>query len=576
MPLSLEDFLDRLRRSRLIRDAKLQAFRESLERPAETAEDLARQLVGSQLLTEYQAKQVYRGNTDLLMIGDYQIMEQIGFGGMGQVFKAWHAPMARAVALKLLPEESFDSPQAIRRFRREVQASARLDHLNIVSAQTAGEVDGRQYFVMQFIEGGNLAERIASSGPLSLGAAIDCILQAARGLQHAHERGVIHRDIKPGNLLLGDDGVLRILDLGLARFLPGSEPAKMAGDSASDCTRLTLPGQMLGTVEFAPPEQAQDTRGADERSDIYSLGCTLYYLLVGAAPFTGEGIVSVLIAHASAPIPSVCEQRDDAPAELDAILAKMTAKNPDDRYQSVSELISILTPISERATNTPASFKPSHAANHKTVVAGESKTPSATSAPDTVAGESDDLSGDNHVVAIVSAAPTVAVSLELAVARWALEIGGRIAHERDGAIHQTSSSEGLAHPPLQLDSVDLNSNSAVVDADLQRLKQLKRLRGLDLSSTKITDSGMRHLRGLRSLEQLNLNGTEITDMGLAYLVTLQNLQELNLGDTGIGDQTLKMLAQLRSLRRLVLTNTQASDDGVKRLQSELTECLIVR
>ncbi len=121
MPLSLEDFLDRLRRSRLIRDAKLQAFRESLERPAETAEDLARQLVGSQLLTEYQAKQVYRGNTDLLMIGDYQIMEQIGFGGMGQVFKAWHAPMARAVALKLLPEESFDSPQAIRRFRREVQ-----------------------------------------------------------------------------------------------------------------------------------------------------------------------------------------------------------------------------------------------------------------------------------------------------------------------------------------------------------------------------------------------------------------------------------------------------------------------
>ncbi len=575
MPLSLNDFLERLRRSRLIREDRLQALCDSLEGQSTTAEQLARELVRTETLTEYQAKRVYKGKTDLLSIGDYQILEQIGFGGMGQVFKAWHAPMARVVALKLLPEDSFESPQAVRRFRREVQASARLDHPNIVSAQNAGEVDGRQYFVMQYIEGDNLAERVVAKGPLDVSAAIDCVLQAARGLQHAHERGVIHRDIKPGNLLFGDDGVLRILDLGLARFRQGSEPLKMASDSASDFTRLTLPGQMLGTVEFASPEQAKDTREAGETSDIYSLGCTLYYLLVGSPPFEGDGIVAVLLAHASAPIPSIRSHRADAPAELDEILAKMMAKEPDDRFQTPAELIAALSPIVGEAAAPPSVGNPRVSPESKTVANG-AKTSCEPSGRDTVADDSNEEGGDEFVVAYPYDTPTVSVSSDMTVAKWAIGIGGSVDYQHDGIRCHIDALDDLADPVPNLDAIDLAENINVSDADLQRFKQLKTVRLINLAKTSISDNGMRNLRGLRSLEELNLSGNKISGVGLAYLVTLQNLQELDVSNNRVDDKGLSVLARLRGLKRLVLANTLATDDGAQRLQTELPDCEIIR
>jgi len=237
------------------------------------------------------------------------------------------------VAIKVLAKGRATSPEAIARFHREMAVVGQLIHPNIVTAYDAGEQAGVHYLVMEYVEGQDLARIVKQRGPLPVGQALQCILQAARGLAYAHEKGIVHRDIKPGNLLLDHKGTVKILDLGLARL---GGPLGLGEDLEGE--RLTQSGQVMGTCDYMAPEQALDTHLADARSDIYSLGCTFYRLVVGRAPYKGDTLMQVLLAHREAAIPSLCSARPDVSPQVDAVFQKMVAKRPEDRYQSMAEL----------------------------------------------------------------------------------------------------------------------------------------------------------------------------------------------------------------------------------------------
>jgi formylglycine-generating enzyme required for sulfatase activity len=219
------------------------------------------------------------------------------------------------------------------RFQREVEAAARLTHPNIVRAFDAGEGGGSPFLVMEYVPGDDLASIVKKRGPLSVDQAIDCIAQAARGLEFAHSRGVIHRDIKPANLLMDTKGTVKILDMGLARI--------DATDVATQA-ELTGSGAVMGTVDYMAPEQALSTKQADARSDLYSLGISLWYLLVGKSAYEGDSLMSRMLAHREQPIPSLRAVRDDVPESLDSIFRKLVAKKPSDRYPTATQLMSDL------------------------------------------------------------------------------------------------------------------------------------------------------------------------------------------------------------------------------------------
>ena len=264
----------------------------------------------------------------LPVIGDYALLGRIGAGGMGRVFKAQHRRMDRLVALKILSKKQMGNPDSVRRFHQEMKAAAKLIHPNIVTAFDAGEQGGIHYLVMEYVDGPSLNQVIKNHGPLSHEKAIDFVLQAARGLSYSHSCGMIHRDIKPSNLIQDADGTVKILDMGTARI--GNDEPMEDG--------LTVEGMIMGTINYMAPEQARDATKADHRSDIYSLGCTLFFLLTGRSLYKGK-VVETLMAHAQQPIPSLREHCDDVPHWLEEVYSKMVAKKLEDRYQSMDEMI---------------------------------------------------------------------------------------------------------------------------------------------------------------------------------------------------------------------------------------------
>ena len=301
-------------------------------------------------LTSYQGDALLQENPPPLVLGSYVVLDYIGAGGMGQVLKARHRRMKRLAAIKILADDLTDSPEALDRFHREVEAAARLSHPNIVITHDADECDGVHYLVMEYVPGRDLASVVEAEGPLNVPLAVECVLQAARGLEYAHSQNIVHRDIKPSNLLLTQTSSapghpssrpeIKILDMGLARLAPHRPHF---GEAVDDATALTAPGQVMGTVDYMSPEQAEDSHAVDHRTDIYSLGCTLYRLLAGRPPYGGTTVMKKLLAHREAEIPSLQTYRPDVPANLNAVFGKMVAKRPEDRFQSMTELIEGLT-----------------------------------------------------------------------------------------------------------------------------------------------------------------------------------------------------------------------------------------
>jgi serine/threonine-protein kinase len=337
MAVSVEIFLKHLASSGILSSDEFNQIEKDVpkENRTQKAAELARELVRQNKLTRFQAQALYEGKARGLVLGNYVLLDRIGTGGMGMVFKAEHRRMKRLVAVKVLHQAAMNDPNIVKRFRREVEAAAKLKHPNIVAAYDADEFNGTHFLVMEFVEGIDLAKLVKEQGPLPVEKALDYILQVARGLEHAHAQGIVHRDIKPGNLLLDKQNVVKILDMGLARFQEATKPALPIDEEAA----LTGMGSLMGTVDFMSPEQAIDSRQADHLSDLYSLAGTLHFLLTGRPMFDGKTVMARIMAHRESPVPSLRAARKDVPPQVDMIFQRLAAKKKEARYQSATELI---------------------------------------------------------------------------------------------------------------------------------------------------------------------------------------------------------------------------------------------
>lgn len=285
-------------------------------------------------LTNWQADKIKQGKNKGFFLGKYRLLSLLGRGGMSSVYLAEHVLMRRRCAIKVLPVKRVDESSYLGRFHREAQAVAALDHPNIVRAYDVDSDDGHgttiHFLVMEYVDGRNLQTILEEDGVCDFAEAVDYMRQACDGLAHAHEAGFVHRDIKPGNLLVDPKGVVKLLDLGLARYFSNSEEE----------TSLTIQHdeKVLGTADYLAPEQALNSHEVDSRADIYALGCTFYFLLTGHPPFETGTLAQKLLAHQTQQPPSIVEKRPDTPASLQLILEKMMAKKADERYQTCKEL----------------------------------------------------------------------------------------------------------------------------------------------------------------------------------------------------------------------------------------------
>ena len=266
----------------------------------------------------------------------YQLEELVGGGGMGAVFRSRDTRLGRVVAVKVLARDHSD-PETVRRFQNEAQSAARLDHPNIARVYFVGECKGWNYIVFEFVDGVNVRDLVQQHGPLPVSEALEITTRVAEALQHASDRSVVHRDVKPSNVLVTNNGVVKVVDMGLARF--------HQVDSSQD--DLTASGVTLGTFDYISPEQAIDPRIADVRSDIYSLGCTLYFMVTGRPPFADGTALQKLLRHKGDEPPDARIFRPDLPEPLSLILTKMLAKRPEDRFQTPNELIGVVERIQE-------------------------------------------------------------------------------------------------------------------------------------------------------------------------------------------------------------------------------------
>jgi serine/threonine protein kinase len=296
---------------------------------------LAARMVADGFLSPFQAENLLAGRWKRFFIGKYKVLERIGVGGMGAVFLCEHTLMKRKVAVKVLPAAKAKDPAARQRFYREARAVAAVDHPNIVRAYDIDDDDGLHFLVMEYVDGASLYDLVARSGPLPVGRACHYVYGTCVGLQHAHECGLIHRDIKPANVLVDRAGVVKILDLGLARFF---SPA------ADDKLTQQFDETVLGTADYLAPEQAIDSSAVDIRADIYGLGGTFYFLLAGRPPFPEGSIAQKLLWHQNTAPTPIRDLRPDVPPELAAVLDKMLAKDPAARYQTPLEVMAALEP----------------------------------------------------------------------------------------------------------------------------------------------------------------------------------------------------------------------------------------
>lgn len=343
--LSRDEFLAELAASHLLTDQELQKF--AAASPDEDVLGLAKTMLVAGVITDYQLDAVSQGRAAELRIGNYDILDRLGAGGMGTVYKARRRRMKRIVALKVLAASLCKDDAFVQRFQREVETIARIGHPNVVMAYDADVAACGHFLVMEFVDGRDLIAFTEKNRPLDVPRAVDCIVQSARGLAYAHAQGIVHRDIKPGNLLRDSNGVVKVTDLGLARL-------NSVDAESSAAQGLTQAGGVLGTVDYMAPEQAVDSTAIDHRADIYSLGATLHYLLTGRAPFSGKSAMAVLLKHRESPVPSLRDLRPDVSPEVDEVFQRMMAKKPDDRYGSMNEVIDAFERVVGLHGGTPA------------------------------------------------------------------------------------------------------------------------------------------------------------------------------------------------------------------------------
>jgi serine/threonine protein kinase len=337
--VSVIDFVEALRAAELMKVGDLNELMLVEARSQfREARDLARHALEQNWLTPYQANLLLKGRGAELVLGPYALLERLGEGATGQVFKARHRKMDRLVALKIIRQDLVTDQEVLVRFYREIRLVGRLNHPNIVHAYDAGPMGPRHVLAMEYVEGTDLGRLVKKHGPLPVAQACEYLRQAACGLAHAHERKLVHRDVKPANLLVTRDGhQVKVLDLGLGRL-------QRTSDSQAT-NRFTPRGSMLiGTPDYLAPEQAIDFHAADARADVYGLGCTLFHLLTGQPPFAGGSMAEKLLKHQQATPPALEQFRNDIPVGLEAVLRAMLAKHPGQRYPNAGVVAEAMKP----------------------------------------------------------------------------------------------------------------------------------------------------------------------------------------------------------------------------------------
>jgi eukaryotic-like serine/threonine-protein kinase len=337
IPQSTPDFLKTLRASGLVPAEKIDPIIAAyFDETGPVPEPLVDTLLTQDLITRWQLGQLRKGKSKGFTLGKYTLRELLGAGGMGSVYLARHTTLGSDVAIKVLPTKRVQDGSYLERFKREAQAASRLSHPNIARViDLDSAADGKLHFmVMEYIDGIDLHAKVKQGGPLDVAAAVDCVRQAALGLHEAHEHGFVHRDIKPANLMLDVHGAIKVLDLGLAKT--------RADDDDAGSLTMEFKEKTLGTADYVAPEQATDSHRADRRADVYSLGCTLYYLIVGTGPFAGGSIKDRLKAQIHTKPPSPLEKRPDVPADLVEFYFRMMQKDPAARPQTAREVADTL------------------------------------------------------------------------------------------------------------------------------------------------------------------------------------------------------------------------------------------
>jgi len=332
-PSTTEEFLDSVRKAELLEEGRLDEFAEMVGNADVPTHKLADLLVKEKLLTNYQAVQILQGKWDKFGIGQFRILERLGFGAVSNVYLCEHRYTGERVAIKVMTNLKAQDPVALKRFYREARAAASLRHANFVRVHDIDHDAETHFMVMDFVDGSSLHDIVQQFGPMEPVRAAHYVFQVAQGLQFAHKSGLVHRDIKPANVLIDRTGAVKILDMGLARF------------SKEEADVLTQGGEVLGAPEYLSPEQALDSHAVDIRADIYGLGATFYFLLAGKPPYSEEKtLAQKMIAKQSRPPEPIREVQPAVPEGLATIVETMMAQEPKQRYQTPDEVIRALRP----------------------------------------------------------------------------------------------------------------------------------------------------------------------------------------------------------------------------------------
>lgn len=343
-PQNADDFITLLEKSRLTSPGKIidTTNRFGL-RDKSNPKEVAARFIKEGLITKFQAERILKGSIRGLVIDDYRVVEILGFGGMGMVYVAEEKSTNWQIALKVLSDKFRGNDATKSRFQLEAEAGMKLDHPNIVHTRAIHETEDIygpiHYVVMDLVKGVSLLEQLLLQGALPWQQACDVVLQAAEGLQHAHDSGMVHRDVKPENLLIRSNGTVKVLDFGLAMIDDSDEEFTMAMIHGQDC---------LGTADYVAPEQTINSYTVDARADIYSLGCTFYAALTAKLPFPAKTNAEKIGAHRTKQPRSIRDISPNVPEKVDLIVRKMMAKRPENRISSASELVGHLKPLAER------------------------------------------------------------------------------------------------------------------------------------------------------------------------------------------------------------------------------------
>ncbi len=336
-PVTALDLIDLLRKSDLVPRERLDAALASLPRyAADAPRELVTRLIACGVLTYFQADQLLQGKHRGFSIGKYRVLEKLGSGGMGTVYLCEHESVGKKAAVKVLPASQSNNPSSLGRFYREARAAGNLNHPNLVRAHDIDEEGGLHFLVMDYVDGSSLQEIVTRFGPMTPARAAHVIREAALGLDHAYREGLVHRDVKPANIMIERGGAVRVLDLGLARFHQDEEdPLTLKYDDK----------HVLGTADYVAPEQALNSHEVDQRADIYSLGCTLYFLLAGHPPFPDGKVAQKIVWHQVRQPTPLRQLRPDVPEGLAAVVNRMMAKEPADRYQTHAAVAAALAKL---------------------------------------------------------------------------------------------------------------------------------------------------------------------------------------------------------------------------------------